>query len=50
MLKSVLAGRDLADLDDAELEAKIGRVLSGANEKRIVDARDNLTAVLGSLA
>lgn len=36
-------------MDEAELETKIGRVLSAANERRIVSARDGLNDVLGSL-
>jgi HK97 family phage portal protein len=36
-------------LDDSELERKIGRVLSGTNERRIVSARDNLNDVLATL-
>lgn len=36
-------------LDDAAIEAKIGRVLSAANEHRLRDARDALDAILAQL-
>ncbi len=36
-------------INDAELEAKIGRVLSAANERRIKSARDELDTVLSTL-
>jgi HK97 family phage portal protein len=36
-------------LDDGEIERRVGRVLSGANERRIRGARDDLSAVLEQL-
>jgi hypothetical protein len=36
-------------LDDAEIERKVGRVLSARNERRIVTARDSLNEVLNTL-
>lgn len=46
-VKSMIGDRPGLDLSD--LEAKVGRVLSARNENRIMTARDELNAVLGSL-
>ena len=48
-VKSMLGHNGGPAIDDAELERKVGRVLSGANERRIIGARDNLDEVLASL-
>lgn len=48
-VKSMLGHNGGPDLNADELEFKIGRVLSAKNEKRIVTARDELSAVLTSL-
>jgi HK97 family phage portal protein len=48
-VKSMLGHNGGPALDDAELETKIGRVLSAANERRIRTARDELDIVLKAL-
>lgn len=48
-LKSMIGHNGGPALDDGELEAKIGRVLSASNERRIKTARDELTTVLATL-
>jgi len=49
-VKSMLIGHNGGPpLDGSELETKIGRALSAANERRIVGARDNLNEVLAAL-
>lgn len=50
VVKSCLIGHNGGPaLDDDDLELKIGRVLSTANERRIIKARDELTSVLDTL-
>lgn len=48
-VKAMLGHNGGPALDDDELERKIGRVLSAKNEKRIITARDELSAVLATL-
>ena len=48
-VKSMMGHNGGPSLDDAELERKIGRVLSARNEKRIIAARDELNQVLDTL-
>jgi HK97 family phage portal protein len=48
-VKSMIGHNGGPALDDAELEQKIGRVLSRANEHRIRTARDHLENVLNTL-
>jgi HK97 family phage portal protein len=48
-VKSMLGHNGGPAIDDAELELKIGRVLSKANEHRIRSARDHLENVLNTL-
>jgi HK97 family phage portal protein len=52
LLASELADEVLRaeDFAPGELEAKIGRILSGANERQIMQARDILNGVLAQLA
>jgi HK97 family phage portal protein len=49
-VKSMIGHNGGPALDEGELEMKIGRVLSAANERRIVGARDGLNEVLESLS
>jgi hypothetical protein len=45
------APKDMAPMEDGKSrERKLGRVISAANERRIVNARDELDVVLTSLA
>jgi len=48
-VKSMIGHNGGPQLDDAEIEKKIGRVLSRANENRIRSARDDLEKVLNTL-
>lgn len=48
-VKAMLGHNGGPSIDDAELEMKIGRVLSATNERRIITARDSLSAVLDSM-
>jgi phage portal protein BeeE len=48
-VKAVLGHNGGPPIDDRALELKIGRVLSSANERRIVGARDQLNDVLTTL-
>lgn len=48
-VKTMIGHNGGPTLDDRELERKIGRVLSAANERRIVGARDGLNDVLATL-
>lgn len=48
-VKSMLGHNGGPALDDVDLEKKIGRVLSAANERRIRGAHGNLTEVLATL-
>lgn len=48
-VKSLMGHNGGPQLTDDEIEKKVGRVLSAANERRIRTASENLTDVLGSL-
>jgi len=48
-VKAMIGHNGGPPLDDAEMEAKIGRVLSAANERRVRTARDELSTVLSTL-
>ncbi|MER9901615.1 phage portal protein [Mesorhizobium sp. M0130] len=48
-VKSMMGHNGGPVLDDAEIEMKVGRVLSTANERRIKSARDELETVLNTL-
>lgn len=48
-VKAMIGHNGGPDLDDAEIERKVGRVLSARNERRIVTARDSLNEVLNTL-
>ena len=48
-VKAMLGHNGGPSIDDADLEMKIGRVLSATNERRIIAARDSLSEVLDSI-
>lgn len=48
-VKSMMGHNGGPPIDDKELQLKVGRVLSAANERRIVSARDSLSDVLNTL-